>query len=425
MIKSKTYSCRPSLIRKYMIKINCITILILLSVSEIKGQNLNEPVKAFSIDDSLVMRELVGNSNVIGIGESAHGQGSIKVFRSDIIKKLITDYHFKNIVLESFFWGTQSLNKYIHNTYEGDVKKAFLDMGVGEWMNYEMLEFINWVKAYNLKIPDSLKVNLYGCDVWSLQPIANHFKNHPWITANLTQESKAILDSLASNNHWQGTSSGKKSLDKLYKELKQKYKPNTFNTIEENYLVELVGGVIDKYKKTGGYRGSLLRDKIMAKTLLYLYNQKPNEKFVIIAHNEHILKSRNSTYLYPMGKHIYKKLGDRYHAIAITFRNGSIEIFNRDSFKLETVKVSAPIHKSIEYLTSNYNLDIAYINLDSNKTHPLVNKKTKIRSIGSRYIIHRKNQYYTRQKLYRGYNALFIINIGMASRGFYKATKIK
>lgn len=368
---------------------------------------------------------MVGNASVIGIGESAHGQGSIIKLRSEIIKKLITDYHFKNIVLESFFWGTISLNEYIHNTYEGDVKNAFLDMGVGVWMNNEMLEFINWVKAYNLNMPDSLKVNLYGCDVWSLQPIANHFKNHPWIKANLTQESRAILDSLASNQRWQGTSVGKAGLDKLHKELKHKFKPNTFNTIEENYLVELVGGVIDKYKKTGGYRSSLLRDRIMAKTLLYLYNQKPTEKFVIIAHNQHILKSRNSTYLYPMGKHVYKKLGDRYHAIAITFRNGSIEVFNRDSLKLETVEVAEPMHESIEFLTSNYHIDTAYINLDLNKTHPLINKKWKMRSIGSSYFIHRKNQYYTRQKLYRGYNTLFIVNTGMACKGFYVVTKIK
>lgn len=408
-----------------MIKFNCIIILVILIVSEVKGQNLNEPLKAFSVNDSLLMAELVGNADVIGIGESAHGQGSIIELRSEIIKKLITDYNFKNIVLESFFWGTISLNEYIHNTYEGDVKNAFLDMGVGVWMNNEMLEFINWVKAYNLNMPDSLKVNLYGCDVWSLQLIANHFNNHPWTKANLTQESRAILDSLASNQRWQGTSTGKMGMVKLYKELKQKFKPNTFNTIEENYLVELIGGVIDKYKKTGGYRSSLIRDRIMAKTLFYLYNQKPNKKFVIIAHNEHIIKSRNSTFLYPMGKHIYKKLGNRYHAIAITFRNGSIEVFNRDSLKLKTVAVAEPMHESIEFLTSNYYIDTAYINLDLNKTHPLINKKWKMRSIGSSYFIHRKNQYYTKQKLYRGYNTLFIINIGMESRGFYGAEKIK
>lgn len=408
-----------------MIKFNCIIILVILIVSEVKGQNLNEPLKAFSVNDSLLMAELVGNASVIGIGESAHGQGSIIELRSEIIKKLITDYNFKNIVLESFFWGTISLNEYIHNTYEGDVKNAFLDMGVGVWMNNEMLEFINWVKAYNLTMPDSLKVNLYGCDVWSLQLIANHFNNHPWIKANLTQESRAILDSLASNQRWQGTSTGKMGMVKLYKELKQKFKPNTFNTIEENYLVELIGGVIDKYKKTGGYRSSLFRDRIMAKTLFYLYNQKPNEKFVIIAHNEHIIKSRNSTFLYPMGKHIYKKLGNRYHAIAITFRNGSIEVFNRDSLKLKTVAVAEPMHESIEFLSSNYHIDTAYINLDLNKTHPLIDKKRKMRSIGSSYFIHRKNQYYTKQKLYRGYNTLFIINIGMESRGFYGAKKIK
>ena len=391
----------------------------------VNGQDVRNIVKSFSIDDSLVINEFVGNAKVIGIGESAHGQGSIKVFRSDIIKKLITEYHYKNIVLESFFWGTQSLNKYINNKYEGDVNNAFLDMGVSEWMNYEMLEFINWIKEYNLKMPDSLRINLYGCDVWRLQPIANHFKDHPWIKANLSPESKIVLDSLASNNRWQGTKAGKKGLNILYKELKQKCKPNTFNTIEENYLVELIGDVINKYKITGGYRSSILRDKIMAKTVMYLNEQKPNEKFVIIAHSEHVLKSRNSTYLYPMGKHLYKKLGDQYHAIAITFRNGSIEIFNMDSFRLETVKVAPPLPNSIEYLTSNIHMDTAYINLELNKRHPFVKKKMKIRSIGGSYKINSPNQYYTKQKLYKGFNALFIINEGLPSNGFYGAAKIK
>ncbi len=416
---------RPSFDQNLMTKHILFTLLILLSICVANAQDITNIVKSFSISDTLVMNELVGNAKVIGIGESAHGQGSIKVLRSDIIKKLITDYHFKNIVLESFFWGTQSLNKYIHNKYEGDVNNAFLDMGVGEWMNNEMLEFINWVREYNLKMPDSLKVNLYGCDVWRFQAIARHFKDNPWIKANLTSESKSILDSLASNSRWQGTQAGKKGLKKIYKELKFKFKANTFNTIEENYLVELIGDVVNKYKITGGYRSSNLRDKIMANTVMYLTEQKPNEKFVLIAHNEHILKSRNSTYLYPMGKHIHNKLGDQYRAIAITFRNGSIEIFNMDSFRMETVKVAPPLSNSIEYLTSNTNMDTTYINLELNKRHPLVRKKIKIRSIGARYKTHSPNQYYTEQKLYKGFNTLLIINKGLPSNGFYGTTKIK
>jgi hypothetical protein len=54
-----------------------------------------------------------------------------------------------------------------------------------------------------------------------------------------------------------------------------------------------------------------------------------------------------------------------------------------------------------------------------------LSKKIKIRSIGGKYKIHSPDQYYTKQKLYKGFNALLIINEGLPSNGFYGATKIK
>jgi erythromycin esterase len=398
-------------------RINLILIVLLANFSTSYSQSSYSAVFNFNLNDTLLLNEISSNARVIGIGESAHGSGSIIRIRNEVIKKLILDYNFKNIILESEFWGTQSLNKYIHNEYNGPVDSAFLEMGVGVWMNKEMLDLLNWIRDYNNDKSDSLKVSLYGCDVWGLYAIAKYFKDHPWILANLSKESISTLNSISTIPNWRYSNTGKKATENLYSELLEKCKSNTFKSIEENYLTQLIGYAIAKSKKNGGYKEAALRNKIMANTVMYLSEQKPYEKFVIIAHNGHILKSRNSTYIYPMGKHLYKKLGDQYRAIGITFLNGSILSYNNKNKKNEIIEVSAPKTNSIESNLQLLKFDVGYLNIDVNKDDSLVKKKIYMRSIGQVYSERHLN--YTKQKLPKGFNILLIVKKSIAPNSIY------
>lgn len=387
-----------------------IILSLLLAISKlVYTQNISKvDITKFNIKDTQLLDKIVGDCRVIGLGESAHGAGTIFDLKTDIIKELVLKHNFKNIVFESFFWGTQTMNKYIHNE-NVDIEDAFSDMGVGVWINNEVYVLMKWLREYNLAKPDSLKVNLYGCDVWGITSIAKHFRSHPWVLKNLSSSSIETLDSLSNYSKWKKTKEGINKTKLLYDDFKKQYKPNTFNSIEENYIVTLFSSYIKKSKMGHGYRSAVFRNEIMAKSVIYLAEQKPNEKFIIWAHNEHIAKARNSMFIYPMGGHLKNYFGKNYKAIAISFYQGELSSYNMIKNSWEYFFTDTASKPSIESIVSGFIGDLVYINFDNAKESNSQLGKTLIRSIGETYSFNKARQYYNKQKLYKGFNGLICI----------------
>jgi erythromycin esterase len=390
-----------------MILNRTIILSLLLAISKlVYTQNISKvDITKFNVKDTQLLNKIVGDCRVIGLGESAHGAGTIYDLKADVIKELVLKHNFKNIVFESFFWGTQTMNKYIHNE-NVDIKDAFLDMGVGVWINNEVYNLMKWLKDYNLDKPDSLKVSLYGCDVWGITIISQHFKSHPWVLKNLSSSSIETLDSLSNYSKWKKTKTGIEQTKLLYNDFRKNYIPNAFETIEENYIVTLLSDYLKKCKLKHGYRSAVVRDEIMAKSIIYLTEQKPNEKFIIWAHNEHIAKARNSTFIYPMGGHLKNFFGTKYKAIAFSFYFGEINTYNVVKKSQEYCVTDTAIKNSIEAIASGFNGDLAYINFENSiESNKLLGKKS-IRAIGDRFKFDSSKYYYTKQKLYKGFNGL-------------------
>jgi erythromycin esterase len=393
-----------------MILNRTIILSLLLAISKlVYTQNISKvDIAKFNVKDTQLLNKIVGDCKVIGLGESAHGAGTIFDLKTDIIKELVLKHNFKNIVFESSFWGTQSMNKYIHNE-DLNIKDVFLDMGQGVYINNEVNNLLKWLKEYNLNQPDSLKVSFYGCDVYGITLIANYFKIHPWVTNNLSSSSIETLDSLSKFTKWKKTKIGIERTKLLYEDFRKNYKPNTFRTIEENYILTLLSDHLKYTKINYGYRRELIRDEIMANTIIYLAEQKPKEKFIIWSHNGHISKARNSTFIYPMGAHLNQYFGANYKSIAISFYTGTLRSYNHIKNIWDYCKTDTAIKTSIEAIASDFNGDLAYINFENTKESNKFLGKTSIRSIGAVYFYDKARQYYSKQKLYKGFNGLVVI----------------
>jgi erythromycin esterase len=352
--------------------------------------------------------ELTKDNKILALGESAHGAGTIFDLKTSIIKKLVLKYNYTNIVFESSFWGTQTMNKFIHNE-NVNINDAFQDMGVGIWITNEVYELMKWLRTYNLNKSENQRVKLYGCDVWSITSIAAHFKSHPWVLKSLSTPSIQTFDSLSNYSNWKKSRIGIKRTKMLYKDFQKNYKPNTFATIEENYIVSMLQSYLDRIKFKKGFKGASKRDEIMARTIIYLDDKKPKEKFIIWAHNAHISKSRNSTFIYPMGAYLKAYFGNNYKSLAISFVSGEVRSYNKINKQWENLKTDLPIKNSIEEAHSNINTNITFINLDDCKNENKWTNKIYIRAIGDRYNEYALKYYYSKQKLFKCFNGLIII----------------
>lgn len=109
--------------------------------------------------------DYVCNYNIIGIGETTHGQKKINILRFNIIKNLLKINKTKNLYLfiEDQYSSCKFLNYYIHNK-KTNLKKYFNKLMPPIYKNVYFYKFLNLCKNYNLYSKYN-KIFLYGIDM--------------------------------------------------------------------------------------------------------------------------------------------------------------------------------------------------------------------------------------------------------------------
>jgi erythromycin esterase-like protein len=135
---------------------------------------------AINVSEDWVKRlaESLSHKKVILIGESTHGTHEFYKYRALITKELIQKHNFNIVAIEADWPDAYQVNCYVKGLQElkDDLEalSGFKRFPSWMWRNYEVLEFVSWLKLHN----DSLgslerKVGFYGLDLYSLYSSIN------------------------------------------------------------------------------------------------------------------------------------------------------------------------------------------------------------------------------------------------------------
>jgi len=141
-------------------------------------------------------------ASVILLGEATHGTDEFYRIRSQITKKLITDYGFNAIAIEGDWPDVYQLNRYIQGVYPKNTANTtlanFKRFPIWMWRNKPMLELIRWLRNYNDELkPPNKKIGLYGLDLYSLHTSIEEIikfldKNDPQAAAKARERYKCL-----------------------------------------------------------------------------------------------------------------------------------------------------------------------------------------------------------------------------------------
>jgi len=108
--------------------------------------------------------QYIKDYNIIGIGESTHGQKNINILRFNLIKNLLEINKNKNlyVCIEDHYSICKYLNKYIHNKNINFIK-YFNKLMPPIFKNIYFYKFLHWCKNHNNK--NKNKIFLYGLDM--------------------------------------------------------------------------------------------------------------------------------------------------------------------------------------------------------------------------------------------------------------------
>jgi erythromycin esterase-like protein/predicted phosphoribosyltransferase len=121
--------------------------------------------------DPLIGR--IGNARFALLGEASHGTHEFYRERAEITKRLIEEKNFNAVAVEADWPDAYRINRYVRGfTDDVDAMEALADFRrfpTWMWRNTVVVEFIEWLRAYNDTLPPGVeKTGFYGLDLYSL-----------------------------------------------------------------------------------------------------------------------------------------------------------------------------------------------------------------------------------------------------------------
>lgn len=117
--------------------------------------------------------QLIGNARFVLLGEASHGTHEFYRERARITRRLIEDHGFTAVAVEADWPDAYRVNRYVRGKGEDRDSDAALSgfkrFPTWMWRNTDVLEFVDWLHAWNRKLPPSATpAGFYGLDLYSL-----------------------------------------------------------------------------------------------------------------------------------------------------------------------------------------------------------------------------------------------------------------
>jgi erythromycin esterase-like protein len=120
--------------------------------------------------DSLL--ELIGDAQVVLLGEASHGTHEFYRERARISQRLIEEEGFAAVAVEADWPDAYRVNRWIRGVGEDrtplDALGGFERFPRWMWRNRDVLAFVSWLQQHNRSRPDERQVGFYGLDLYSL-----------------------------------------------------------------------------------------------------------------------------------------------------------------------------------------------------------------------------------------------------------------
>jgi erythromycin esterase len=287
-------------------------------------------------DDINALGSMVGNARIVGLGEATHGTHEFFRMKHRMLQYLVEEQGFSTFGIEATFPEATRLNRYVL-TGEGNPRALLTNLYFWTWNTQEVLDMIEWMRAYNADPAHTRKLTFWGFDTVYSRVAMND------VEAYLRRVDPAAADSA---DAWYACY--RIFEDSIYKPL-----PN-YQIIGDAVKAECRRGVVavdslmearaaefsavtgrgeyDVARQTARivvqsedarsqHPSAKMRDFYMARTIEWIAETgAPGTRLVVWAHNLHVGRSP----AWGMGDHLTQRFGDAYRIVGFSFYSGTV-----------------------------------------------------------------------------------------------------
>jgi protein-L-isoaspartate(D-aspartate) O-methyltransferase len=315
----------------------------------------------------------IGTARVVLLGEATHGTAEFYRMRERISRELIERKGFTFIAIEGDWPDAARIDHYIrHAQYPASEWTAFARFPVWMWRNWEVLNFVNWLRERNAGVAVEARVAFHGLDLYSLYTSIRSILKYldevdpasatvarerygcltPWQSdpatyghAALTgtydtceREVVAMLADLLKKHHAYAEHDGERFLDAMQN-------ARLIANAERYYRIMYYGS-----RSSWNLRDSHMFDTL--KTLLGFYG--PKARAIVWAHNSHVGDARATEMSlrgeYNIGQLCRQEYGDAAYSIGFATDSGTVAAATNWDGPMEIKTVRPALPNSIERL---------------------------------------------------------------------------
>jgi protein-L-isoaspartate(D-aspartate) O-methyltransferase len=130
-----------------------------------------EPFPSIEHANLAPLLERIGDARLVLIGEASHGTSEFYRIRAQITKALIERKKFDFVAVEADWPDAYRMHDFVTHKQREEPHdwEAFARFPTWMWRNHEVLDFIHWLRDFNLEWRSSeRRVGFYGLDLYSM-----------------------------------------------------------------------------------------------------------------------------------------------------------------------------------------------------------------------------------------------------------------
>ncbi len=328
-------------------------------VSWLKAQavpfDTSDPQKP--LNDLNFLKTIVGDARIVALGEATHGTHEFFQMKHRMFEFLVNEMGFNTFAMEAPWSGAILINDYVH-TGKGELTEILRGYPA------EVLDLVQWMRAYNENLSNTRKVSFYGFDIVNAGPMAQNNVTQ-YVQKVDPQAAKQVEDNYSC--YPANSAACRTRLQVVYDWLAHHQSDYSAKSSAEEFSLALHSArVAIQYQDfTANNNNGLIRDPYMAENVTWILDQAGSDaKIVLWAHNAHIGMSGEENFQ-TMGDHLRTQYGSQMVIFGFLFYQGSFTALGANGW--HTFHVDAPPINSYESFFHEAGLPRFFLDLRSVK----------------------------------------------------------
>ncbi|MGM2728436.1 erythromycin esterase family protein [Bacillus cereus group sp. Bce005] len=292
-----------------------------------------------SLNDLKPLKNMVGSASIVGLGEATHGAHEIFTMKHRIVKYLVSEKGFTNLVLEEGWDRALELDRYVL-TGKGNPSQHLSPT----FKTKEMLDLLDWIRQYNANPKHKSKVRIIGMDIQSVNEnvydsIIEYIKaNNSKLLPRVEEKIKGLIPVTKDMNTFESLTKEEKEnyvLDaKQISALLEENKSYLNGKSKEFAWIKQNARIIEQFTTMLATPPDKPADFYLKHDIAMYENAKWTEehlgKTIVWAHNGHVSKTNMLPFIYPKvaGQHLAEYYGKRYVSIGTSVYEGQYNVKN-------------------------------------------------------------------------------------------------